>query len=311
MELISKDKRAIERFETLQDDFIKVHNDRYDYSLVEYKNSHFKIKIICSEHGIFEQSTSCHLQGIGCPECGKKKRAVSRMKTNEQFIEEAKEKHGNRYDYSLVEYKGSHHNICIICKEHGEFWQLPIHHLKGSNCSKCSGNNKKTTEDFIEESNKIHNSKYDYSKTHYEQIFKKVKIICPIHGEFEQIPKHHLNGHGCEECSNELKNYKSHRIYFDKPTTLYYIKIEKEGFPPVWKIGLTTNNDILKRFSYDIRKGINITVLHKELFNNGLDALNKEQLIINSFKEFKYKGEKILKSGNSEIFTKDCFLINN
>ena len=135
--------------------------------------------------------------------------------------------------------------------------------------------------------------------------------MCPRHGMFEQIPKHHLNGHGCEECSNELKNYKAHRIYFDRKTTLYYIKIEKEGFPIVWKIGLTIKDDILQRFTYDIRKGAIITVLHKEIFNNGLDALNKEQLIINSFREYKYKGDKILKSGNSEIFTNDCFLINN
>lgn len=58
-------------------------------------------------------------------------------KTTSQFIEEAKAVHGDKYDYSRVEYKGSETKVCIICPEHGEFWQIPINHLSGQPCIKC------------------------------------------------------------------------------------------------------------------------------------------------------------------------------
>ena len=80
----------------------EAHSGKYDYSLVEYKNTSTKVKIICHEHGQFEQRAGSHLKGEGCPSCvGVKKH------TNESFIEKAKEIHGEKYDYSLVEYNGN------------------------------------------------------------------------------------------------------------------------------------------------------------------------------------------------------------
>ena len=55
----------------------------------------------------------------------------------EQFIKESKEIHGNKYDYSKVEYKGSFQKVCIICPKHGEFWQRPADHLIGIGCPMC------------------------------------------------------------------------------------------------------------------------------------------------------------------------------
>ena len=46
-----------------------IHNNTYDYSLVEYINSKTKIKIICPKHGIFEQTPNSHLSNQGCPTC--------------------------------------------------------------------------------------------------------------------------------------------------------------------------------------------------------------------------------------------------
>ena len=57
--------------------------------------------------------------------------------TTEEFISKAKEVHGNKYDYSKVEYVNNHTKVCIICPKHGEFWQTPNHHLLGHGCSKC------------------------------------------------------------------------------------------------------------------------------------------------------------------------------
>ena len=110
-----------------------VHGDRYDYDLVDYTGMHRKVKIKCKTHGLFEQSPDSHSRGNGCPECvGLKKH------TSESFTEKAIEIHGDRYDYSYVEYTGNRNKVSIVCPEHGEFWQTPDKHINAKQgCPKC------------------------------------------------------------------------------------------------------------------------------------------------------------------------------
>lgn len=138
---------------------------------------------------------------------------MSRKKTTKEFIQEAQLVHGKRYDYSLTDYKANNNKVAIICPEHGVFYQQPIHHLSGSGCPKCSNLSVskklgKTTEEFIVDANRIHGGKYDYSKVVYEGAFKKVCIICPIHGEFLMRPNGHLQGAKCPTCAKEEKQKK-------------------------------------------------------------------------------------------------------
>ena len=130
-------------------DFIEkskiLHNNKYDYSLTtEYINGETQVPIICPIHGVWYQKPRLHLKGYGCTKCS----ILSQYKTTEQFIHEAYNIHGNKYDYSLVNYKHSHYSITIICPIHGEFKQSPQLHLRGSGCKKCKtskGENKITT----------------------------------------------------------------------------------------------------------------------------------------------------------------------
>ena len=115
----------------------KIHGDKYDYSKVEYKNATTKVCIICPEHGEFWQTPNKHLSGRGCPTCGKENRAKKRKKSAEKFITDAKQVHGDKYDYSKVEYVNNNTKVCIICPEHGEFWQTPGNHLRGKGCPAC------------------------------------------------------------------------------------------------------------------------------------------------------------------------------
>lgn len=121
------------------------------------------------------------------------------MYTREKFIEKAKTYHKNKYDYSKVKYIDYDTKVCIICPEHGEFWQTPHNHLR-SGCYYCSKNKKLTTEEFISHARKIHGDKYDYSKVEYKNAKTKIRIVCPIHGEFWQTPDKHLHGKGCDKC---------------------------------------------------------------------------------------------------------------
>ena len=125
-------------------------------------------------------------------------------KTTEEFIQEAKTIHGDKYDYSKVEYKNAYTKICIICPNHGEFWQTPSHHLSGQGCPKCNGKLKYTKENFIKKAREIHKDKYDYSKIKYVNAHTGICIICPDHGEFWQLPCNHLKGCGCGLCANNI-----------------------------------------------------------------------------------------------------------
>lgn len=108
-----------------------------------------------------------------------------------------------KYNYDKVEYKDAHTKVCILCKEHGEFWQVPNSHLNGNGCPKCSSVYVPTTEEWIILARKVHGDKYDYNKVEYDGAFTKVCIICPEHGhgKFYQKPNSHLNGHGCPKCN--------------------------------------------------------------------------------------------------------------
>jgi len=191
-------------------DFIEkarvVHDDQYEYSKVEYIASVTKVIINCSEHGEFKQAPGNHLSGQGCPKCGDICCGDMLRSTTPEFIKNANVVHGDKYDYSKVEYVEALSKVIIVCSEHGEFKQTPGSHLSGNGCPKCggisSGDKQRTTmPEFIKNANVVHGDKYDYSKAKYVNNQTKVIIVCSEHGEFKQTPNGHLSGRGCHKCT--------------------------------------------------------------------------------------------------------------
>ena len=112
-------------------------------------------------------------------------------KTTEQFIEKARQVHGDKYDYSKVEYVNSATKVCIICPEHGEFWQRPHNHLMGKGCCACAGNLHLTLEEV------------------------KIRINENIKGTDFEIIDIHFNSH--DDCHFTLKCKKCGQVrVFDK-----------------------------------------------------------------------------------------------
>jgi superfamily II DNA or RNA helicase len=176
------------------EEFKNVHGDKYNYSKVTYDNMNTKVTIICPDHGEFRQIPSIHKQGSGCPKCS------GRAKTTEELIQDFREIHGDKYDYSKVDFINNKTEVAIICEEHGEFFQIPKVHKKSSGCPKCSGRSF-STEEIIEQFRKVHGDKYDYSKFNYSNIKLTAIIICKLHGEFLQTPDSHKRGSGCPTCN--------------------------------------------------------------------------------------------------------------
>jgi len=192
----------------------KIHGDKYDYSKTVYVKNSIKVIVTCPTHGDFTITPNSHLNGEGCYRCGLEHSHEKFRKTKEQFIEEAKKIHGDKYDYSKVEYVNTNQKVCIICPEHGEFWQVPFKHLMGQGCRKCgikkrSAQQMLTTEQFIEKARQVHGDKYDYSKVVYNGYDNEVIITCPKHGDFKQIPDSHIHGSGCQKCSSSISKYES------------------------------------------------------------------------------------------------------
>lgn len=180
----------------------EVHGDKYDYSLLTTPNLSIKQKIICKKCGnIFEMSLNNHIyQKQGCKFCSHRSYAY----TTDEFIKRAREIHGDRYDYSKVKYKNKYEKVCIICPEHGEFWQMPDKHVNSKQgCPKCSSFHKMNTDEFIQKAIEKHGNWFDYSNVDYKNNDTKVCIVCPEHGEFWQTPHSHLQGKGCPKCHEE------------------------------------------------------------------------------------------------------------
>ena len=179
----------------------EVHKGKYDYSKVKYVNNHTKVCIICPEHGVFWQRPQEHIKGNGCPKCANEANGERNCLSLSDFITKARKAHGDKYEYTKVNYEKNNIKVCIICPEHGEFWQTPNKHLSGRGCSKCAGVYVPTTEEWIASARKVHKDKYDYSNVEYVNNKTKVCINCPDHDEFWQTPSSHLQGVGCPKCN--------------------------------------------------------------------------------------------------------------
>mgnify|MGYP005857385263 CR=1 FL=1 len=284
----------------------KIHNNKYDYSLTEYEGSKTKVKIICPEHGEFEQTPNKHLSGKGCYFCGKIRSGNKNTKNIEynHFVIESTKVHSNKYTYNIKDktYLKLYDKIVVICPTHGEFTQTTKNHLSGAGCMKCSNskngkNNRKITKDVINDFNQTHNNKYDYSLVDYINNFTKVKIICSDHGVFEQKPSNHLSGQGCPKCGKMRKEKHISCNYIDKYTkypelgeevgVIYLMNfINNERNENFYKIGITVN--LQKRLNYLRCVSdyiVNITFF-KEMKN--IECAILEKKLHNRFKDFKY-----------------------
>ena len=193
-----------------------VHGDKYDYSKVVYSNSHSMIIIICKIHGEFKIRPYAHTnQKQGCYKCGIENRIIPHKKTTNHFINQCKDKWGNKYDYSITKYERKSTKIKYICLIHGEQEQLPKSHLN-SGCQFCNGRGKSKHSklSFVNIANAIHYNKYDYTHTDFQRMTDEITITCPKHGEFTQRAGNHIHlRNGCPKCA--IPSSKPEKEVFD------------------------------------------------------------------------------------------------
>lgn len=244
---------------------------------------------------------------------GAKPTIKSAIDKNLAFKNKAVKIHSNKYDYSLIRYTYNYKPVEIICHLHGNFWQVPTDHLKGCGCPKCAIEQQMLSmEDFIKRASKKHCNKYNYSLVKYKSIRDKIKIICPIHGEFEQILSDHLyNASGCPKCVIKRGYTKTAWIRYcalkNVLPIVYIIKAfdEKEHFI---KIGISSNS-LHKRFLGKKRFPYSYEVL-KEIKGSPDFVFDKEKELHKLCKKYKYKPLKSF-GGETECFTLECLSLLN
>ena len=274
-----------------------LHENKFDYSNIVWKGNKAKVTLLCPVHQeSFEISPYSHLKGADCPKCAAVKRGLKTRSNTEVFIKSSKEKHGDRYDYSQVEYVKSDEPVRIRCTVHDSWLNVtPNFHLNSAGgCVECaneatSARCRKTTEQFIKDAQLIHGERYSYDRSVYKTVSEKIEIKCREHGYFWQIAGSHTQGQGCPSCGNS--GYKVH-----KPAYLYVLC---DG--ELTKVGITNNKPQFRCNFISRDSGRLFKVISTFYFENGQTPLDIEtKLLEQLWKTYESPTEKF--SGFTECF---------
>ena len=271
------------------EDFIfkarKLHGDTYDYSLVEYTSALKPVTIVCRIHGLFDQLAATHVSGSRCPSCASDTRAEFNRQgllTKDQIISQFREIHGDKYNYSFVNYVRAHDKVEIVCPKHGSFFMAPIAHKKGQACPQCYNETRGeaialTKEEFLARVVVVHGTKYDYSRVTYSRLRDKIDVVCTKHGLFNLSGDSHLYGKvGCPICSGPSSGVSRAEM-----EVVDYIKSLGLNVIPQYRYG--SSRKTVDIFIPDLSLAIEYDGLywHSSKFKNNGEHLSKRQELAN------------------------------
>ncbi len=214
-------------------------------------------------------------------------RIISIIKlTTDDFIQKSKKIHGDKYDYSKVEYVNSQKKVNIVCPYHGPFWQIPNTHLQGADCIKCGydkthSSTRRSKNKWVEKANQVHDNRYNYSKSNYINSYTEVIITCPNHGDFQQTPDAHTQGRGCPNCNFSKaerrieKWLKSSRIVYFSQKTFDDCKNPKTNFKLRYDFYIPSKNLLIE---YDGQQ-------HFHEMTTGRYTITKQRLEDNKYRD--------------------------
>jgi very-short-patch-repair endonuclease len=290
----------------------QLHNNEYDYHKTHYSGNNNDLIITCRIHGDFTMRADSHLSGLNkCPKC-----KPSHSLNKEEVILRFNKIHNSKYEYPEFIYNTVYDKIKIKCPKHGVFEQKIMLHLRGHGCKECNSR-KKDIKYFSQKASLLHNNKYDYSHSIYNHSQEKINITCPIHGEFEQIARDHLQGWGCRQCAIENKNFvssyentiynfiKQHNPNLEIIKSYNKERKEIDLYIPGFKLGIEINGNYWHSHLYKNKK------YHKEksdFFNEkGINIFHLwEHQILNKFDIVKSMILNKLNLTPNKIYARKC-----
>jgi hypothetical protein len=298
----------------------------YTFDMSEYTNTNCKISSTCDKGHNSLQVVKNLLNGHGCNICSSKISSEKQKSNFKDVLNKFKEIHGDRYDYSDFNYSNNRTKSKIICPIHGVFTQSSYVHIKGHGCPSCSKNKKFTNDDFTSKSKEVHGDKFRYDDVNYKNMHTKVKIECPMHGYFEQIPLHHIKGVGCPKCNQSkgermieifLKRnnieyisqmkfdgcFYQNKLPFDFYLPKYNICIEFNGIQHYYPIDIFGGEESLRltkirddiKFNFCEKNGIKLIIIKQDKKHIDISSVNDEiNNILTIIDNSSLKNEKIL-----------------
>lgn len=235
--------------------FIKKHNGKYSYGDFVYKNAKEKnIPVYCpiigendKPHGWWFVNATNHLSGCGCPKCKSEKLSHFFASNAEDFINKAIKVHGDKYDYSKVNYINNKTDVLITCKEHGDFYQSPHNHLQGKGCPFCKESH---LENVVKQSLFEHKITFEYQKRFkwlglqsLDFYLPDYKIAIECQGE-----QHYKEGHFNESLSEQIKrdNEKKEKCKHNGIQILYFASEKYD------KNVINNINELIRNIDYSI-----------------------------------------------------------
>lgn len=270
--------------------FKKIYGDKYSYDDIVYEGPKSKLKIYCNTcKGYFWQVSESHKYGCGCPLCKNKRVAKKKTLSQKEVIEQFKEVHRDKYDYSDVEYEHTNKEVKIWCKKcNSYFFQKPSNHKVGRGCPTCGFKSryikmKTPQEDVIKRFKEVHGNRYIYDFVNYKGRNEKILILCRQCGLFEADVSSHYSGSGCPTCNPQLFSPSDYGERFKK--AIVYILRIFSGSESFYKVGITSSNikrrysELPKVYQYEIIKTFDMT---------GYGARKAEIEILKKHSIFKY-----------------------
>ena len=291
---------------------VKPLHPTYDFSKVEYINNRTKVEVICKEHGSFFAQPKKLLKGCGCKQCYNARRGKSLKFNYAKFKKKLLEQDKGHLSIKDEDYKDIKSPLVFTCSIHGVQETNKAYNLIESiyGCPKCGleeGARKSRVpyDIFLKKATKKFKGKFTYLEETYKGNSQKMKALCPKHGVIEILPYKHLGQeYGCYLCG--VEDAERYSVYFDKPTTLYYIKLIK-GDEEYFKLGITTTT-LDKRFNKLPSDNVTYQIIATKTFPTGISAYHLEQHLLHKYKMNKIDFILLPKSGgNSEIFNQDIY----
>lgn len=216
--------------------------------------------------------------------------------------------HNNKYTYKNVIYTSMHNKISIQCKKHGLFMQRPNDHIRGHGCPSCMVDDikireSKTDTEWIDKFNFVHDHRYTYSDSDIS-CYKKLRITCPVHGEFTQAAYSHGNGRGCPKCSRSFSRYEKRLCNIFKSSIFRYKPAFMNGkeidiYLPDLNIGIEINGSAWHHSNLDVE------------FNKFLNRCRKDYLYhFNKFYLCKNNNIKLIHLSDVHLLNiEDCKIL--
>lgn len=252
----------------------------FSYNKTIFENNRTSIIVTCKIHGDFNTTPNQFIynNALGCNDCLNEGTVKYTENFKKTFIQKAKKKYGNKYTYDNTIFRDDSYLVSIKCAYHSELKIYPLlflAHNGNHGCIRCAKLERwpkinMTHDIFIKKSKEKYGDLFNYDKTVFVNIYKKVKITCKKHGDFEIVPRNFiakLTKYGCKKCYYKRNNEYKRNNFIKRGIKQYgdlftYDKTVYAGYNETLIVTCVKHGDIVTTPCRFMNKSANNVCVH-------------------------------------------------